>query len=218
GTYVESTSIAYGILISRNCYDNMIYAFGRGPSATTISAPSTACVGTWINIRGTVIDISPGTRYLTRPDVTKTKQNEVALRFPNGVPCVSDECQSKFMEYVYQQQPYPENVTGVWVSFDAIAPNGTWIHIGGTHTNAYGEYAIPWNPPSEGLWTLIITFPGSKSYYPSYAQTTIFVTGQPTAPAAPAYTTMDIAIITAVLIAIVIGVYSIYDHRKLLKK
>ena len=40
GTYIRSTAIAYGIMLSLNAYDNQIYAFGKGPSQTTISAPS----------------------------------------------------------------------------------------------------------------------------------------------------------------------------------
>ena len=36
---IESTEISYGIMLSRNAYDNQIYAFGQGPSKTTVSAP-----------------------------------------------------------------------------------------------------------------------------------------------------------------------------------
>jgi hypothetical protein len=54
----------------------------------------------------------------------------------------------------------------------------------------------------------LATFPGSKSYYPSFAETSIGVTGAPATPAA--LTTTDIAIIVAVIIAIIIGIANLY--------
>ena len=45
-----------------NGYDNQIYTAGRGPSATTVTAPNTAVEsGSPVVIRGTVTDISAGT-------------------------------------------------------------------------------------------------------------------------------------------------------------
>jgi len=87
-------------------------------------------------------------------------------------------------------------------------------------------FTIPWKPPKEGLYTIVITFPGSKSYYASYARTTILVEPAPPTPETPQmpeiptlpdYTPIFAAIIVLVIIAILIGVYSIYDHRKLKK-
>ena len=58
---IESTSISDGIMLSRNAYDNQIYAFGKGPSATTVNAPSIGVTtATPITITGTVMDISAG--------------------------------------------------------------------------------------------------------------------------------------------------------------
>jgi hypothetical protein len=121
---------------------------------------------------------------------------------------------SDWMLYVYKQFPRPANAKGVWVKLDAInVYTGEYIDIGGTHTDPYsGMFTVSWNPPKEGLWWIIASFPGSKSYWPSFAQTSIAVTAAP-----PAYTTMDLAIMAAVIIAIIVGVYSIYDHRKLKK-
>jgi outer membrane protein assembly factor BamB len=201
--------IGDSIIATMDTYDQRIYAIGKGPSATTVTAPDTGItVGTSIVIRGTVMDISPGTRDIA-----------IQMRFPNGVPAVADECMGDWMLYVYKQQfPRPTNVEGVWVKLDAInVYTGEYIDIGGTHTDSTGMFCVSWNPPKEGLWTILATFPGSKSYYPSFAQTAITVTGAPAAPAAPAYTTMDLAIMVAVVIAIIIGIYSIYDHRKLKK-
>jgi hypothetical protein len=205
--------IGDSIIVKLDTYDLLIFALGKGPSATTVSAtPKVVANGQSIVIEGTVMDVSPG-----------TKDSRIALRFPNGVPAVADESMGDWMLYVYKQFPRPANVKGVWVTFDVIGPDGKWTHIGGTHTDASGMFSIPWTPPSEGLYTIVITFPGSKSYYPSYARTTILVEPAPPTPQMPEiptppdYTMMFAAIIALVVIAILIGVYSIYDHRKLKK-
>ena len=67
---------ADGQITYLNAYDMKVYSFGKGPSAMTVTAPDIAAtVGTPVVIRGTVTDISAG-----------TKQDEPAARFPNGVP------------------------------------------------------------------------------------------------------------------------------------
>jgi len=210
----QTMAIADGILIYWNNYDHQIYAIGKGASKTTVEAPATAVpLGSSVIIRGTVMDISPG-----------TKQHEQAMRFPNGVPAVADECMSQWMEYVYMQKERPADVKGVWVTFDAIGPDGKWIHIGGTHTDASGFFSVIWTPPAEGHYTIVATFPGSESYWPSYAETSVGVTAAPPAiqiPEAPQpidYSPMFTGVYVAVAIAILIGLYSIYDHRKLRKQ
>ena len=95
--------VADGFIAYHNMYDGQIYCIGKGPSALTAEAPLTAAtLGQTVVIRGTVTDISAGTR-----------QKEQAARFSNGVPAVSDESMSSWMEYVYMQKPRPTNVTGV---------------------------------------------------------------------------------------------------------
>jgi hypothetical protein len=189
--------IGDSIIVALNLYDMRLYAIGKGPTQTTVET-SNGCVpaGSTITIRGSVMDISSG-----------TKDSNVALRFPHGVPAVADECMADWMQYVYMQFPRPTNVKGVWVKLDAInVYTGEVLDIGGTHTDSAGFYTVSWTPPKEGLWKILATFPGSKSYYPSFAETSIAVTAAPAAPAAPAYTTMDLAIIAAVAIAIIIGI------------
>ena len=187
-------AVAEGYLIFSNSYDGYMYVIGKGPSATTVEAPLTSVpLGSSVVIRGTVMDVSPG-----------TQESSVRLRFPNGVPAVADECMGEWMDYVYMQLPRPSEVKGVWVTFDVIGPDGKWTHIGGTHTDASGMFSISWTPPSEGLYTIVITFPGSESYWPSCAETSVLVTAASPAPAAP--TTTDITIIAAVAIAIIIGI------------
>jgi hypothetical protein len=197
---VESTSIAYGILLSRNAYDNQIYAFGKGPSATTVMAPNLGVTtATPITITGTVMDVCAG-----------SKQDAVAANFPNGLPCVSDASQSQWMEFVYQQQPCPTNVTGVSVTLSVLDSNGNEYDIGTTTTNAFGVYGLTWTPPISGNFTVYASFAGSNSYYPSSASTCLFASDVPTAtpvptpvPQAPVgmyFTVSTIAIIIAIAI------------------
>ena len=203
--------IGDSIIASMDTYDQRVYAIGKGPSATTVTAPDTAVpLGSSVVIRGTVMDVSPG-----------TKDSSIAMRFPNGVPAVADECMGDWMLYVYKQFPRPSNVTGVWVKLDAInVYTGEYIDIGGTNTDSAGFYTVMWTPPKEGLYTILATFPGSKSYYPSFAQTSIGVTAAPPPiqiPEAPQpidYSPMLMALAVAVAIAIIIGLVNIYLHIK----
>ena len=49
--------MADGILVGLNYFDNELYAFGKGPSATTVSAPQTVpSLGSSVMITGTVTD------------------------------------------------------------------------------------------------------------------------------------------------------------------
>ncbi|MCS7227045.1 MAG: PQQ-like beta-propeller repeat protein, partial [Gloeomargarita sp. SKYB31] len=102
--------IGDSIIVSMDTYDQRIYAIGKGPTHVTVSAPDVGVpVGSTVVIRGTVMDVSPGTRDIA-----------LQLRFPNGVPAVADECMGDWMLYVYKQFPRPANVKGVWVKLDAI--------------------------------------------------------------------------------------------------
>jgi hypothetical protein len=164
-----------------NLYDNRLYAYGKGPSATTVNAPSVGVTtATPITITGTVLDISAG-----------SEQSAIEKKFPNGLPCVSDESQSQFMEAVYQEQTMPTNVTGVPVSFYVLDSNNNYRLIGSTATNAAGSYGFTWAPDIPGDFMVVAIFEGSNSYYASSAQTYFYaseaaseVTPEPTqAPA-----------------------------------
>ena len=108
-------SVADGYVVSGNEYDNHIYCIGKGPSSTTVSAPQTGIsTGSTFTITGTVHDESAGTKNLAQ-----------RAMFPNGVPAISDVNQEAFMEYLYEQQPYPTNLIGVPVTLDTIDPTAT---------------------------------------------------------------------------------------------
>ena len=80
----EFTAMSYAMADGYNTWfnglDNQIYVVGRGPSATTITAPDEAVAnGVPVVLRGSVTDISSGTTGTT-----------IAANFPQGVPVSSD--------------------------------------------------------------------------------------------------------------------------------
>jgi hypothetical protein len=170
GAYIRSVAIANGVLLSLNAYDNQIYAFGKGPTKMTVNAPDLGVTtGTSIRITGSITDVSAG-----------VAQSEVAKNFPNGVPCISDASQSKFMEYVYQDQPMPTNVTGVPVTLSVLDHNGNYRAIGTTVSTPSGAFGYTWTPDIAGDYTLYASFDGSNSYRPTSASTS-FYAGEPAA-------------------------------------
>ena len=169
------TAIADGYATWCNGYDNQIYVVGRGPSATTVSAPDVAAsFGTPVVIKGTVMDISAG-----------TTQNEQAARFPNGVPAMSDASMKDWMGYVYQQQPLPADAVGVNVTLSVIDSNTNCYDIGTTTTDANGFFSYEWTPAIPGKFTVFATFAGTNGYWPSQAETAFTVMKAPTATTEP---------------------------------
>jgi hypothetical protein len=158
-------AIADGYLSYLNLYDKQIYVMGKGPSATTVTtSPKVSVYGNSVIMEGTVIDIAAG-----------TKQNEQAARFPNGVPAVSDQSMSAWMEYVYMQKPRPTDTVGVPITLSVIDANGNYRDIGMTTTDADGYFSFNWKPDIEGKYTVYASFGGSESYWPSHAVTSFAV-------------------------------------------
>jgi hypothetical protein len=157
--------IGDSIIVTQNTYDQRLVAFGKGPSQITVDAPFTASNwGEKIVLRGRVTDVSPG-----------TQTPAMKMRFPNGVPAVSDADMGEWMTYVYQQFEQPM-VSGVPVKLEVVVdPNGNWYDIGTAYTDGSGFYSIDWEPPVPGHYLILASFAGSKSYYPSYVETSIVV-------------------------------------------
>jgi hypothetical protein len=154
-------AIADGFNTFLNGYDNQIYVLGRGPSQTTVVAPTALTTsGSSILLQGTVTDISSG-----------TKQDEQAARFPAGVPVAADTCMTEWMAYVYQQQEKPTNFTGVQVALSVVDANGNYRTIGTTTTDSTGFYSFVWTPDIEGKYTVYANFAGTKAYWGSSATT-----------------------------------------------
>jgi hypothetical protein len=183
-------AISDGILTSYNSLDGRIYTFGRGPTATTVTAPGNAIeVGQSFTITGTVTDQSPG-----QP----------------GTPAVSEEDMAAWMEYLHMQKPIPADVKGVDVTLDALDPNSNFIHIGDATTNMDGKFGFTWTPQVPGLYEIIATFAGSESYGSSYATTflssieTPAETPPPDPTPAPMTDTYVLGMGAAALIAIIV--------------
>jgi outer membrane protein assembly factor BamB len=195
--------IGDGMMLSQNLYDNQIYAFGMGPSKTTVTAPDVGVTtATPVTITGSVTDVSAG-----------ASQNAVSANFPNGLPCVSDASMTQFMEAVYEQQPIPSNIAGVPVTLYVLDSNNNYRSIGTTTTNAQGEYGLTWKPDITGNYTITAVFGGTHSYYGSSAST-YFYAGSPSATPAPTATpltglasnaTVEYGIVAIAIIIIVIG-------------
>jgi outer membrane protein assembly factor BamB len=153
--------LADGILAYYSYYDNSIYAIGKGSSAISVEAsPEVTVEGSSVLIKGTVIDTSAGTTL-----------SEEAKRFPDGVPAVSDESMTAWMEYVYMQKPKPTDATGVEVVLSVIDANNNCREIGTATSDTNGFYSLQWTPDIPGKYTVIATFAGSDSYWRSSAET-----------------------------------------------
>ncbi|MCW4030488.1 MAG: PQQ-binding-like beta-propeller repeat protein [Candidatus Bathyarchaeota archaeon] len=185
----QNPAIADGYLTAFNNYDGYIYSIGKGQTSTSVTAPMTeVTVGTQMVIQGSVLDQSPGA-----PDT----------------PAICDEYMTQWMEYLYMQQTKPYDAYGVAVSIDAIDPNGNYVHLGDTVSDASGHYGYAWETPNvPGQYTIISSFKGSNSYYSSSAETTAIVS-EPAATATPTPTPVQPATDTYVIgmgIAIIITI------------
>jgi outer membrane protein assembly factor BamB len=148
------------IIATMDTYDQQIYAIGKGPSAMTVLTPNIAVTAnTPVMIKGTIMDVSPG-----------TQSDMLQLRFPYGVPAVSDASMSDWMLYVYKQFERPNDVTGVTIAVDAIDPNGNYVELGKTTSDSSGKFSFEFKPTMEGTYTIYTYFDGSASYYGSWAQ------------------------------------------------
>jgi len=211
GMYVgQYDVIADGFFVYLNCYDMQVYCIGKGPSAITVTAsPKVSVHGDKVLVEGFVTDIAAG-----------TLQAEQAARFPDGVPAVSDESMSEWMEYVYMQKPKPTDVTGVEVILYVLDPNENYYEVGRATSDENGFFRCAFEPEVPGVYTVIAKFEGSESYWPSHAVTAINVeeapvVTQPTPSPAPMTDTYVLGIGAGAIVAIVvIGLVIILMLRK----
>ena len=133
------------IYATMDTYDQRVYAVGKGPTMTTVTAPDNGVpFGSSVMIRGTVMDVSPG-----------TKSPELSLRFPTGVSAVSDANQSEWMKYVYKQFSFDphELWVGVDVELYVVDANMNARPIGTATTSAEnGAFAFAWEPDIPGTY------------------------------------------------------------------
>jgi len=211
GAGISACAIADGFATFMNGYDNLIYVVGRGPSATTVTAPDVSIeLGKSLVIRGTVTDTSSG-----------TKQVEQTARFPDGVPAVADESMTDWMGYIYQDKPLPTNVKGVEVALSVLDSNNNYREIDKATTNADGFFTLNWTPDIQGQYTIYASFAGSNAYWPSHAVTSFAVdaAAQTPAPTAePLQSVADMYFVPAIaglfVFVAIIGVVIILVLRK----
>jgi hypothetical protein len=166
-------AIADGYLCMTNEYDGYTYYYGKGPSATTVTAPGTGiALGDTVTITGTVTDQSPA-----QP----------------GTGCVSDESITQWMEYLHMQHPFPTNSTGVPIRIDVLDANDNYRNIGTAISDPSGTFGFSWKPDIPGQYKVIATFAGSGSYGSSYAVTYFNVMEAPEPTAAPTPTPPSMA-------------------------
>jgi outer membrane protein assembly factor BamB len=172
-----------GIIATMDTYDQRVYGIGKGPSATTVSGPDESMqLGKSVQVRGTVTDISPGTNSAA-----------LEMRFPNGVPAVSDANMSDWMLYVYKQFERPADVMGVEVVVSVLDPNNNVYEVGRTTSDSSGFFTTAFTPEVPGEYTVIASFAGSGAYYGSYAETSINIEEAPTTTPEPTTTPVSAA-------------------------
>ncbi len=184
---VTLQALADGYLIGYNGYDNQIYVFGKGPSATTTFVSSdVAAKGSSVLIKGTVTDQSAG-----QP----------------GTPAISDADMSIYMASVKMQQTSDiTHMTGVPVQLNAHAPDGSTIHIADVTSDAYGNFYQSWTPPDVGLYRIVAVMPGTNSYGDSSAEAAVSVVVASTSTASNTGSSVGFEIYLAVAVIIAIAI------------
>jgi hypothetical protein len=202
-TDAANVQMADSYIVGLNYYDMQLYAFGKGPSATTVTAsPKVSVHGNSVMIEGTVTDQTPS---------GKRNTNDLQDFTLKGTPAISDADQEAWMEYLFMQQPMPTNAKGVEVSLDAVDPNGNYVHISTVTSDINGNYGYAFTPEVPGTYQIIANFAGSAAYGPSSATTYLTVSEAPPATAPPEYpqpidpTLTIIAVGIAIVIAVAIA-------------
>jgi outer membrane protein assembly factor BamB len=183
--------IGDSVIVGMDTYDNRLYAIGRGKSALTVEKPLAAVTkGSAVTLQGTVMDVSPGTN-----DV------DLQIRFPTGVPAVSDASMSDWMLYVYKQFARPTDATGVTVKIEVVNPDNEYEMVGTTTSDSYGNWAFGFCPDVPGTYMVIATFEGSRGYYGSASTTYLTVAS---AASGANVLTLELAIVLAIIVMVVV--------------
>ena len=198
-------AISDGYLTYDNIYDGNMYVYGKGKSATTVTAPDTAVpLGTSLVIKGSVLDLSPA-----QP----------------GTPCVSVDSMATQMEYLHMQMPidgmyHNATISGVPVILTAVGADGSFVDLGTVTTDGYyGTFSKTWTPPKEGDYKIVAQFAGDDSYGSSSAGTSLSVGPAVSVPSTPEVPTpvdntmLLYGILVAVIIAIVLALVALFWKR-----
>jgi outer membrane protein assembly factor BamB len=200
--------IGDSIIATQDTYDQRIYGIGKGPSATTVMAsPKVSMEGSSVLVEGMVTDVSPG-----------TNSAGLEMRFPNGVPAVSDANMSDWMLYVYKQFERPADAVGVEVVLSVVDPNNNCYEVGRATSDSSGFFKLAFTPEVPGEYTVIASFEGSGAYYASFAETGINVEEAPAATPAPTPVPQEPVgtyfTVSTVLIIVAIAIVAVLLLRK----
>jgi hypothetical protein len=209
-------AVADGYLTAANTYDGYIYVIGKGQSATTVTLSNKVIAkGDSVLIEGAVMDMSPGDQGSFQNPIARLDSPSK----PDSVPCVSAASMSTQMQHLYEQKPidgiwHNETITGVPVTLTAIDSDNNVINIGTVTTNGYGgNFGYAWNPPKEGIYTIMASFAGDDSYGSSTAYTSMSVSPAPSvAPTATATTNTQVTasdITNSLIVYLVAGIVAI---------
>jgi hypothetical protein len=196
--FFSLSAIADGYLLTQNQYDNEIYCFGKGPSATTVEAPKAGVVtGSNIVISGKVTDQSSG-----QP----------------GTPAIADSSMGGYMAFIKEQQQCPADLRGVPVKLTAQASDGSTIDLGTVVSDASGYFSATWAPTNAGMYHVTANFQGTDSYGSSFAETSFYAnaaqsSSQGTTTPAASNTDMYI-LVSTIVIVIVIAIAVVVISRK----
>jgi hypothetical protein len=202
--FVSGLAIADGCIVAGNNYDNQMYVYGKGPSATTVSA--TPGNGNAVTIQGTVTDQSPGAK---------------------GTAAISDANMDAWMDYLYMKQAMPMDAQGVPVTIYITDPNGNTQTLATVNCDMSGHFVASWTPSMEGAYTVTAAFDGSNSYGASSAVTgyavgsgaapvvspTIPSTSAPS-PSEGSDTTMYVIVSAAVVVIAVVAAAVLLRRRR----
>jgi hypothetical protein len=198
--FFASWAIASGVFVGYSGYDNQAYAFGKGLSATTVTA--SAGVAGAVTIQGTVTDQSAGQTAIGVPAA--------------GTPAISDNDMTAWMAYLYEQQPKPTDAKGVGLTVEVKDANGNIAYTGSATTDIIGHFTLSWTPSNPGTYTVTASFSGSNSYYASAGTTGIAVGSTTTqnTPQQAAASQLDIGIAAIAIILAIIIVAVLVLRRK----
>ena len=202
--------IGDSVMVTFDTYDNRLYAVGKGQSALTLVGPPATIQNTAVTLHGTLMDVSPGC----------SSDANLQIRFPNGVPVVSDASMSDWMLYVWKNFERPADATGVTVKIEVVDPDNEYSEVGTTSSDAYGNWAFAFCPEKPGTYTIIATFAGSGGYYGSTQTTYLTVTeAMETEPTTVDFTDVNsridsqttyiLILIVLVIISIIIAIYAL---------
>jgi outer membrane protein assembly factor BamB len=198
---IAPSAVANGYLLGTDTDNGIQYVIGKGQTKTTVETALTGVsAGTSVMIKGTVMDLSPGS--------------------PN-TPAIADADMVEWMDYMYGQNATllnnPPAVDGVPVQLLAVGEDGSVTEIGTATSTSSGTFTFKWTPAKAGAYKIAATFAGSESYWSSWAETGLAVDpAQETTDNTQPGTTTDsmpilygiaaaaIAIIIAIALAVVI--------------